>query len=277
MDFHHLKSDPDNQNRKKMLIHRKDKQIHTNGMDLTVISMGPGWIAMEKPCHMSIHNEPGEDLCSLVSAYLENEPEPAQYLECDFSYGVHPVNRLDKQTSGVVILACRPDIFRFLARQFENREVEKLYFALLHGSFEPGYETGIWDWPLTKKAEGGKLPQGKGRRVASTTRYRIIETSPHFSMAELIPLTGRKHQIRRHAKMAGHPVVGDNRYGTVRSLRYLRSRCDFNRLALHCMSMTIKPPGKAFPETLTSAGIPKEIKELFEKDRSIDTLNQPGR
>ena len=260
-----------------MLLHRKDKHIHTNGMDLTVISMGPGWIAMEKPCHMSIHNQPGKDLCSIVLAHLENEPLLAQYLECDFSYGVHPVNRLDKQTSGVVILACRPDIFRFLARQFENREVEKLYFALLHGGFEPGYETGIWDWPLTKKAEGGKFPQGKGRRVASATRYRIIETSPHYAMAELNPLTGRKHQIRRHARLADHPVVGDNRYGTVRSLRDLKSRYGFCRLALHCMSMTLKLPGKDFPETLTSTGFPKVMKELLEKDLLIDALNQPGR
>ena len=253
-----------------------DKHIHTHGMDLAVISMEPGWIAMEKPCHMSIHNQPGKDLCSLVLAHLEKEPELAEYLGCDFSYGVHAVNRLDKQTSGVVILACRPDIFRFLARNFENREVEKLYFALLHGGFETGHETGVWDWPLTKKAEGGYFPQGKGRRVASMTRYRIIETSPHYTMAELSPLTGRKHQIRRHARLAGHPVVGDNRYGTVRSLRYLKSRYGFSRLALHCMSMTLKLPGKDLPETLTSPVIPREIKELFEMDRSIDAFNHPG-
>jgi 23S rRNA-/tRNA-specific pseudouridylate synthase len=252
----------------------KDKRIGANGMDLTIISVESGWIAVEKPCHISIHNQPGKDLCSLVLSHLENEPELAEHSGCDFSYGVHAVNRLDKETSGVVILACRPDIFRFLARQFENREVEKVYIALLHGSFESGYETGIWKWPLTKKAEGGKFPQGKGSRVVSSTRYRIMEKSPHFTMAELSPLTGRKHQIRRHARMAGHPVVGDNRYGTVRSLRHLKSQYGFNRLALHCMSITLKFPGKDVPETLTSPGIPGKIKALFDMDRSKDALNQ---
>jgi 23S rRNA-/tRNA-specific pseudouridylate synthase len=77
--------------------------------------------------------------------------------------------------------------------------------------------------------------------------------------------------------MAGHPVVGDNRYGTVRSLGDLKSRYGFCRLALHCMSMTLKLPGKDLPETLTSPGFPKEIKELLEKDRLIDALNQSSR
>jgi 23S rRNA-/tRNA-specific pseudouridylate synthase len=252
-----------------MIHYLKDKQIRVNGMDLMVISMEPGWIAIEKPCHTSVHNQPGKDLCSLVLTHLKNDTDLAEYLQCDFSYGVHAVNRLDKQTSGVVILACRPDTFRFLARQFENRGVEKLYFALLHGVFKPGHETGIWDRPLTKKAEGGACPQGKGERVTSITQYRIIETSSHYSMVELKPLTGRKHQIRRHARLAGHPVVGDNRYGTVRSLRYLKSRFGFNRFALHCMSMTLKLPGKEFPEKLTSQGIPTEIKELFEMDMTM--------
>ncbi len=256
--------------------HLKNSCILTHEMELTLISMEPGWIAVEKPCHMSIHNQPGKDLCSIVLSYLENEPGLAGHSGCDFSFGVHAVNRLDKQTSGVVILACRPDTFRFLASQFEKREVEKVYFALLHGNSETGHETGIWDWPLTKKAEGGKFPQGRGSKVAAETRYRIIATSSHYIMAELSPLTGRKHQIRRHARLAGHPVVGDNRYGTVRSLRCLKSIYNFDRLALHCMSITLKLPGKDFPEMLISPCIPGEIKELFDMDRSIDALNQPS-
>jgi 23S rRNA-/tRNA-specific pseudouridylate synthase len=252
-----------------MTLSLKNKHIFINNMHLTVISMEPGWIAVEKPCHISIHNEPGKDLCSLVLSHLINDFEPAEYSECDFSYGVHAVNRLDKQTSGVVILACRPDSFRFLASQFENRKVEKIYYALLHGAFKPGHKKGLWNWPLTKKAEGGSFPQGKGERVSSVTQYQIIETSSHYTMVELNPLTGRKHQIRRHAALAGHPVVGDNRYGTARSLRYLKSRFGFNRFALHCMSITLKLPGKDLPQTLTSPGLPKEITDLFEMDRRL--------
>jgi 23S rRNA-/tRNA-specific pseudouridylate synthase len=250
-----------------MTFDLKNKNIIINNSDLTIISMDRGWIAIEKPCDISIHNHPGKDLCSIVLSHLKNDSELANYIECDFSYGVHAVNRLDKQTSGVVILACRPDSFRLLANQFENRKVKKIYFALLHGKFEPGHEKGLWNWPLTKKAEGGNYPQGKGDRVSSATQYKIIETSSHYTMVELNPLTGRKHQIRRHARLAGHPVVGDGRYGTARSLRYLKSRFGFNRFALHCMSITLKLPGKDLPETLTSFGIPREITDLFEMDR----------
>jgi 23S rRNA-/tRNA-specific pseudouridylate synthase len=247
----------------------KNKHIFINNMKLAVISVKPGLIVMEKPCQISIHNHPGNDLCSLLLSHLKNDSELAEYSECDFSYGVHAVNRLDKQTSGVVILACRADSFRFLASQFENREVEKIYYALLHGGFKPGHEKGLWNWPLTKKAEGGSFPQGKGEKVSSVTQYQIIETSTHYTMVKLNPLTGRKHQIRRHARLAGHPVVGDNRYGTVRSLRYLKSTFGFNRFALHCMSITLKLPGKDFPETVTSHGIPREITDLFDMDRQL--------
>jgi 23S rRNA-/tRNA-specific pseudouridylate synthase len=252
-----------------MTFYLKNKHIIINNIGLTIISMERGWIAMEKPCDISIHNHPGKDLCSLVLSYLKNDSEPAKYSGCDFSYGVHAVNRLDKQTSGVVILACRPDSFRFLASQFENRKVEKIYYALLYGRFKPGHKKGLWNWPLTKKAEGGSFPQGKGDRVSSVTQYQIIETSSHYTMVKLSPLTGRKHQIRRHAALAGHPVVGDNRYGTARSLRYLKSRFGFNRFALHCMSINLKLPGKDLPETLTSPRIPKEITDLFEMDRRL--------
>jgi 23S rRNA-/tRNA-specific pseudouridylate synthase len=250
-----------------MTFDLKNKHIIINDIDLTIISVGRGWIAIEKPCDISIHNHPGKDLCSIVLSHLKNDSELAKYSGCDFSYGVHAVNRLDKQTSGVVILACRPDSFRSLASQFEHRKVGKIYFALLLGKFTPGNEKGLWNWPLTKKAEGGSYPQGKGEKVSSVTQYKIIETSPHYTMVELNPLTGRKHQIRRHARLAGYPVVGDNRYGTTRSLRYLKSRFGFNRFALHCMSITLKMPGKDFPETLTSPGIPREITDLFEMDR----------
>jgi len=85
-------------------------------------------------------------------------------------------------------------------------------------------------------------------------------------MVEIEPLTGRKHQIRRHAKISGHPVVGDARYGSMRSVNYLRRNFAFARLALHARALTFHLPEGKDPETVETMEIPHPIQALFEKE-----------
>jgi hypothetical protein len=92
--------------------------------------------------------------------------------------------------------------------------------------------------------------------------------SLHYSLIECEPLTGRKHQIRRHAKLAGNPVAGDRRYGSVRSLSYLRRHLDFNRLGLHAHALTLTLPGDDYPTRFQSGGLPDPMRLLLEKDRT---------
>jgi 23S rRNA-/tRNA-specific pseudouridylate synthase len=120
---------------------------------------------------------------------------------------------------------------------------------------------------LTADAAGRNDPMGKGKRMPCITRWRILDYSRHYTLIDCEPLTGRKHQIRRHAKLAGHPVVGDRRYGSARSLAYLRQHRGFNRLGLHAHALTLRLPGESRTTTFHSGGLPQAMRQLLEMDR----------
>jgi RluA family pseudouridine synthase len=243
---------------------------------IPILAAGGGWVAVDKPAGMSVHNAPGEDLCSLVLLNIQQQPEIRKRLGegstvSDSDTVLHPVHRLDRETSGVVLLAADQEVFRFFSRQFDARTVQKIYVALVHGRLEsPGTRDlwGTWEWPLTKSAAGRNHPQGSGPRQASRTKYRVIGHSDHYTLVEMELLTGRTHQIRRHARLAGHPIVGDARYGTIRSITFLREQRGFNRLALHARSLTLRLPGKKDQITIRTAEIPDQIAALFKEDQA---------
>lgn len=245
--------------------------IASNGISIPVLAAGRGWIVVDKPPGLSIHNEPGKDLRSILQTHIKATPSLITVLDCDSRFGLHAVHRLDKEAGGAVLLACRAEVFRHYAGQFETGSVSKRYVALVHGTLVcPAGEDAwiVWEWPLSRH-DGGRLdPAGHKDLVPCRTRLRVLRHSMHYTLIECEPLTGRKHQIRRHAKMAGHPVVGDQRYGSSRALKHLKDKCSFTRLALHSMSLTIFPPDKHTPETVESLGIPEEISRLIDHDAS---------
>jgi 23S rRNA-/tRNA-specific pseudouridylate synthase len=229
-------------------------------IEIPVIAAGNGWRVVEKPWGMSVHNDPGADLVSLAR---RGPGTPG-------AFGIHPVHRLDRETSGVMILCSEREVLRFFARQFEAGSVIKRYVAVLHGRMQtaPG-DSGwsTWDWPLAADAGGRRLPQGRGEVKECRTRFRVREVSRHYTMVECEPLSGRTHQIRRHARLAGHPVVGDRRYGSNRSIAHVREQCGFTRLALHAMEIRVLPPGGSRPVTFRSRAVPAELRGLFAGDR----------
>jgi len=234
---------------------------------IPVVAVGPRWLVVDKPCGMSIHNDPGGDLCSLALAAVRAGYLPA--LDPDLS-AIHAVHRIDRDTSGIVMLAGDPETLAFFGNQFAAKAVIKQYLAVVHGHLQrpsEDQERIDWDWPLTAEAAGRNDPTGKGNRIPCTTRWRILAHSLHYSLVECEPLTGRKHQIRRHAKLAGHPVVGDRRYGSARSLAYLHRHHGFNRLGLHAHALTLHLPGEAGTTTFRSGGLPQAMRQLLETDR----------
>jgi 23S rRNA-/tRNA-specific pseudouridylate synthase len=243
--------------------------IDGGSVRIPVLAVGKGWMVVDKPAGMSVHNEPGQDLCSLASEFIQEETSIGEQVEMNPDFGVHPVHRLDKETSGVLLLAVTRRMFRFFSSQFESRKVKKWYVALLHGRLENpegGDGWGTWSWALTKTAGGRNNPEGDGPRLDSGTRYRVIDHSVHYTMVEIELLSGRTHQIRRHAKMSGHQVVGDARYGSTRAVNYLRRNHGFDRLALHARGITLLLPGGKEPETIETQSIPVRMRELFEND-----------
>jgi 23S rRNA pseudouridine1911/1915/1917 synthase len=152
------------------------------------------------------------------------------------------VHRLDKETSGIVIVAKTIEAFEKLQSEFKNREVQKTYIALLHGKVDP--ETGKIDVKVGRlpwrRDRFGVIPEGR----ASASEYKVLEFIPHerggYSLTEFYPQTGRTHQIRVHAKHIGHAIVSDEFYAGRKTARNDRKFCP--RLFLHATSIKFLHP-----------------------------------
>jgi RluA family pseudouridine synthase len=234
-----------------------------------VLAAGKGWLVVDKPAGMTVHNKPGMDLCSFALTHVQNETAAKRQKDMDPDFGVNPVHRLDKEASGIILLASSREMFRFFSNQFQSHQIIKRYVAVLHGLLKNPEGSDLWEtwrWPLADTAGGRVNPQGSGRRQHSETRYRVLEHSAHYTMVEIELLSGRTHQIRRHAKLSGHSVAGDRRYGSTRASNYLKRNFAFDRLALHARSLTLRLPDGKDPETIETPSIPDQMLELFEND-----------
>ncbi|MBU1053023.1 MAG: RluA family pseudouridine synthase [Proteobacteria bacterium] len=243
--------------------------------EITVLASGKGWLALDKPTGITVHNASGKDLCSLAKEWVRKDDVIRSRLGLITDFDFSPIHRLDKETSGVIILAADRETSRFFSDQFKSRKIAKQYIAILHGRLDISNQNNLWEswaWPLSKTAGGRQNPQGPGQRIPSETRFRIMEHSHHYTMVEIDLLTGRKHQIRRHAKLSGHPVVGDTRYGSTRAANYLKQHAGFIRLGLHAQAITIHMPGEKNPQTIKTPCIPAEMQNIFETDRKAAVI-----
>lgn len=149
------------------------------------------------------------------------------------------VHRLDKETSGILLVAKTKQAFEELQRQFKNREVEKSYIALLHGRVEPDEgkivaPIGRLPW---RRDRFGILPGGR----ESESEYKVVRYYDDYSLVEFFPKTGRTHQIRIHAKHMGHPIVGDSFYAGRKTAREDRKWAP--RLFLQAAGIKFRHPG----------------------------------
>ena len=251
------------------------KKQTTNRDSFKILASGKGWIAVDKPAGISVHNDPGQDLCALVANRLVVDTDLKNATGLNGRDPLSAAHRLDRETSGVILLSGDKSVLSHFATQFETRAADKHYTAIVHGllplSAGPDqWET--WNWTLTKTAGGRKNPRGKGPRKESTTLVRVLNHSDHYTLVECKLLTGRKHQIRRHAKLAGHPVVGDRRYGSKRALDFLMHKHDFKRLGLHAASLEIQLPDGS-PVVIRSQALPGEMQRLFTGDGQSTGFN----
>lgn len=169
------------------------------------------------------------------------------------------VHRLDKETSGCLVIAKTPRAFEALQRQFRDREVKKTYVALVHGRVEP--HEGIINVPLARsKIDRQRFSVSVHGRIAETA-YRVEreyyrEGTP-YSFLILAPKTGRTHQIRVHVRYIGHPIVADQTYGGEKRSREDREWCP--RLFLHAKKISFIHPVKKSIITVESP-LPEDLK-----------------
>jgi 23S rRNA pseudouridine1911/1915/1917 synthase len=176
------------------------------------------------------------------------------------------VHRLDKETSGIVIIAKTKEAFAKLQSDFKNREISKTYIALLHGKVDPpegeiNAEVGRLPW---HRSRFGVLPGGR----ESTTRYKVLEFFPGnnagHSFVEFYPKTGRTHQLRIHARHIGHAIVSDEFYAGRKTARNDRKWCP--RLFLHSTSIKFNHPITGNPIDFKSS-LPSDLNLVLQKLR----------
>jgi tRNA pseudouridine65 synthase len=165
---------------------------------------------------------------------------------------LYPVHRLDRPTSGALLMAKSPAIARVLSDGFAAHQIHKGYLAVVRGH---PHDSGTIDYSLrfltdTKRDQAARKA---GTREAAHTVYEClathtlpicIEKYPHsrYALLACFPSTGRRHQIRRHLKHISHPIIGDARYGRGRHNRYFAEHFGANRLLLHAHALTMTHP-----------------------------------
>lgn len=227
-------------------------------MPLSVLYDDPNVAAIDKPAGMVVHPGAGHESGTLVNAILARWPQVTLVGGEDRAGIVH---RLDKDTSGVILIAKTEAARLNLMAQFAGRTVQKRYLALVEGT--PNTTTGEIDAPIGRDPEKRKqmavMTTNRGGRE-SASRFTVLERYEEFALVEVYPKTGRTHQIRVHMAFIGHPIVGDSIYGP------RRQKIKLGRHFLHAEALTFVPPEKEGAITL-HAPLPPELARVLDRLR----------
>jgi 23S rRNA pseudouridine1911/1915/1917 synthase len=222
-------------------------------ISLDMIFENDDLMVINKPAGMVVHPGAGHDSGTLVHAALAHAPE-MEGIGGELRPGV--VHRLDKDTSGLILMAKNDRTHRWLQEQFRLRKVHKTYLALVDG-FPPTptgrVEASIGRDPAHRQ-KMSIVPADKGREAV--TEYHTRERYSKHTLIEALPLTGRTHQIRLHMAFLGCPIVGDTIYG------FKHSTLPLDRHFLHAYRLEIMFQGEKSPR-IFEAPLPEELESLL--------------
>jgi len=225
---------------------------------LDVIFENEEVMVINKPAGLVVHPAVGHAHGTLVNAALAHAPQ-IEGVGGELRPGL--VHRLDKDTSGLILLAKNERAQRFLQQQFQNREVRKTYIALVDG--HPRTPSGRIEAPIGRDARERKrmaiVSAAKGR--AAVSEYRVLERFPAHALVEVNPLTGRTHQIRVHLAFLGCPIVGDRVYGK------RRPSLTLERHFLHAARLSLRLPGQSETRTF-EAPLPEDLQLVLDSLRA---------
>ena len=225
---------------------------------LDIVFENDDLVVVNKPAGMVVHPAAGHTSGTLVNAMLGYDPE-IEGIGGEERPGV--VHRLDKETSGLILLAKNERAHRWLQDQFRLRKVDKTYLALVDG--KPPTSTGRVEAHIGRDPSHRKrmaiVPESRGR--AAISEYKTRESFRHHTLLEFHPLTGRTHQIRLHCAFLGCPIVGDEVYGRK------KSSVEINRHFLHAYRLKIILPGEKEARVF-EAPLPEELASILNVLRS---------
>ncbi|MFA6253815.1 MAG: RluA family pseudouridine synthase [Candidatus Paceibacterota bacterium] len=224
--------------------------------DIPIIFEDANILVINKPAGLTVHGDGFGKQETLVDWLMKKYPEiegvgeemePSTPLRHGFvgqrikKPGI--IHRLDKETSGVMIVAKTQEAFLFFKKQFQNHEVKKIYRAILSGHVNfPVGEEKVLNWPIGRSSNDPRIrvarSGGKGKLREAVTIFRLLENiCSNYALVEAEPKSGRTHQLRAHFKAYNHPIIGDSLYNPNNN-----GEGAIERTALHAFSLTVKLP-----------------------------------
>jgi 23S rRNA pseudouridine1911/1915/1917 synthase len=233
-------------------------------MNIQIITQTPEYIVINKPAGVSVHKSGQREEYTIADWVIEHFPqtkdvgEPLKISDGTIIQRHGIVHRLDKDTSGALLIALTQESYEFFKKQFKDREIKKSYRAFLYGNIKEDHFT-IQE-PIGKHAKDFRKRSTKrnarGELKPAITFFHILKRTKidgeYVVFVEVQPKTGRTHQIRVHAKYIQHPVIADPLYAH-RKPKML----DFKRLALHAYSLEFKD-SEGFTQKI-EAGYPEDF------------------
>ena len=233
------------------LPNKKKQTLDPENIPLKIVDEDDDLIIIDKPAGMVVHPAPGNYEHTLVNALLHRFKKLSD---------INPqrpgiVHRLDKDTSGIIVVAKNNDTHLDLVKQFADHSIKRKYVALVKGKME--FNENIIEMPIGRhpyQRENMAVGFTKSTRYAKTY-YRTLKRAPFWSLVELEPYTGRTHQLRVHLAFIGHPVLGDSKYG---------QHNEFVRMALHARYLGFThPSSRKFVEF--ASPMPKEFADFVKQ------------
>lgn len=232
------------------------------------------FLAIDKPAGIVVNRAQSAAMGTIqdwAEEKLKLDTQGSELSASDFYGRAGIVHRIDKETSGILLIAKSPEVFDLLQGQFENRSVHKMYSTLVHGKLEGD---GIIKAPVGRlpwdRRKFGVISEGRDAETKYKAGIFFQHVPEGLTFVEVEPLTGRTHQIRIHFKHIGHPVVSDPLYAGKHVYREDLQLCP--RLFLHASRLTLHHPYTKESLTITSE-LPADLSDVMKKLQETGRAN----
>ena len=210
----------------ELAVQYNESSSSVTRLDIEIIYEDQDCIVINKPAGILVHSKGAFNIESTVASWLLDKTKGF-----DDNNRAGIVHRLDRSTSGVMICAKNPESLKFFQKQFSARKVKKVYAALIEGNISP--KQAVIDIPIERNAKDPKRFKASSSGKPALTSYKVIKSfnydNDEYTLMELMPKTGRTHQLRVHLAYMKHPIIGDDFYKGI----------DADRLYLHATSLEI--------------------------------------